>query len=45
MRMPHYIIGIIGIALVVLVEVATILATWGPPNWNRIERRQRHATA
>jgi hypothetical protein len=45
MRMPHSIIGIIGTALVVLIEVAVILALWGPPNWNRIERRTRHAQA
>ena len=31
----------VGIALVGLIEVAMILATWGPPNWNRIEGRKR----
>lgn len=36
---------IIGIAVVVLIEVAMILAPLGPPNWNRIERRQRDGAA
>jgi hypothetical protein len=42
MLVAHYSIGI---ALVGLIEVAMILATWGPPNWNRIEGRKRHEAA